>query len=255
MGRIIELGEASSVSKDDYLLLSSPTLGERKILTKNVVGGGKVASRLVVFNKFMRDDNRQFTYTAEEDCIMLCFNSCINNSARTYDVAANIGTLGTVLSTDSISDQWSSPNRNQAVKCSLISLEKDETVTFTNSADFNYTTLFHIGIILDLDVASLFRIAYEVKSDNNLTSVDVNIPSDGIYFLVQLVASGDYKPGAMYATHPNTETILFNPIAHDSLMMNINFKIISAKANDTISLSYATFTNYVSKGYYLYKLV
>lgn len=40
MGRIIELGEASSISANDYILLSSPTNGERKFLAKNLAGSG-----------------------------------------------------------------------------------------------------------------------------------------------------------------------------------------------------------------------
>lgn len=40
MSRIIELGEASGIFGNDYLLLSSPTAGERKILAQNFKGSG-----------------------------------------------------------------------------------------------------------------------------------------------------------------------------------------------------------------------
>lgn len=39
MSRVIELGEASNVSQNDYVLLSSPTLGERRYKASNFVGG------------------------------------------------------------------------------------------------------------------------------------------------------------------------------------------------------------------------
>lgn len=259
MSRITALGEASSVSKDDYILLSSPTLGERKISAKNLgVGGGESANRLVVFNKYMKDDYQQSIYTAKNDCIILCFNACINGQSNTKDIGSYIGTTGTVIATDYISDNWDSSNntRNQTVKCSVIALEEGDTVTFSNSinSSYNFTVIFHIGIIVDFDINSLYKVVYETKSDNNLSSANINIPSDGIYFLVTCVTAGDYKPVPVSITHPNTETILFNPVAHDSLMAKVGFKIFTAKANDTIALSYATFTSYVSKGYYLYKL-
>ena len=59
MSRIIELGEASNVSQNDYVLLSSSTLGERKYLAKNFAGSEPV---LITKNITMNG-----TYNAVDD--------------------------------------------------------------------------------------------------------------------------------------------------------------------------------------------
>lgn len=257
MSRITELGEASSVSKDDYLLLSSPTLGERKILTKNIVGGSKSASRLVVFNKFNKDNYAQYRYTAEEDCTMICFNAAVNNYANNYDgMNSMITTTGTVIGTDTISDNYDSQNkvRNQYTVCKIISLSEGDTVTWSNNIPANMIVGLHIGIIVDFDINAFSQIEHVVQADNSVNTGTITIPSNGTYLLISGVWAGNNNNGRYSITHPNNETILFNPIANDGLIVRANPKIFTASANDSISYDFASFTSYVSKGYYLYKL-
>ena len=53
---------------------------------------------------------------------------------------------------------------------------------------------------------------------------------------------------------PKNEIVLFESIANDALIIRAKPTIFTASANDSISYNFATFTSYVSKGYYLYKL-
>ena len=291
MARILTLGEASGISENDDILVDSPTLGSRRIKAKYFQGGDPVLAektitengiynastdnadgystvsvnvsgganpnRLVVYNKFNKDTYAQFRYTAETDCIMIAFNALVNNAANTYSqMGSYISTTGTVISTDSISDGYNSSNftRNQSTVCKIIRLSQGNTVTFSNDIPANMIDAIHIGIIINFEVTAFSKIEYSVLADNHLSMGSISIPTNGNYLLISCVLAGNNNIGRYTISHPNNETILFPPIANDALVARTKPTIFTANANDSIDYDFATFINYVSKGYYLYKL-
>lgn len=215
------------------------------------------SNRLVVYNKFNSATYAQFVYTAEEDCTMIAFNALVNNVANNYAASeAAISTTGTIISSDTISDDYDSQSkvRNQDTVCKIISLSEGDTVTFSNTIPANMIDALHIGIIVDFNINAFNHIEHIVKADNSVSTGTITIPSDGIYLLISCVMAGNNNIGNYTITHPNNETVLFESIANDALVIRANPTIFTASANDSISYNFATFTSYVSKGYYLYKL-
>lgn len=208
----------------------------------------------VVLTQSRRNSGAADTYTATEECTVLCINQNMNGEASTKSLTSSIITTGTILYTDEYSVGWSSPERNQCTRVSLIHLEEGETVTLSNSYEGNYTTQLHVVVKISsyITVNQITREASTARADNSYgTSETYSLATAGLYFVIGFQTRGT-GGGTTYATISalnNSETYeLIRAGANESV------SVAMVKHPNTITFAWNNQSDYATKGYAVYKL-
>ena len=208
----------------------------------------------VVLTQSRRNSSTADTYTATEECTVLCVNQNMNGEASTKSLTSSIVTTGTILYTDEYSVGWSSPERNQCTRVSLIHLEEGETVTLSNSYEGNYTTQLHVVIKITnyTTLNQITRKASTARADNSYgASETYSLGTAGLYFAIgfQTRGTGGGTTYATISTNNDSETYeLIRAGANESV------SIAMVKHPNTITFAWNNQSDYATKGYAVYKL-
>lgn len=196
-------------------------------------------------------------YTAENGGMILAINFNLNGEASTKSLTSPITTDGTVISSQTISASWSSPNRNQSSTMSLLEVAAGDDVTLDNAIDSgNYTTQLHAlfdvrGISNDKSLAIK---QYEAKYDSSMGQSKTVTLSNGVYIIVVFETSGEGATdmGCDISADTKDKVIqtIFSSGVFAAKIMLIDLSNISAN----IDLSWLDKSNYVSRGYSIFKI-
>lgn len=197
------------------------------------------------------------TYTADKDMMVLAVNQNINGEASNQTLTCPITCDGTLVDEDTQTATYSSPNRNHCTHIAFYRVEAGDTITLSNTHTGSYTTQMHLLYEVKNIEASEIDIAFQtlkLQSDNSLgTRQNYSIVDSGIYLAVGIEASG--------AGGTNMETSLTESGADESAIDNgILTGVVSAKigilkgANILTEFGWADRTNYVTRGYMVYKI-
>ena len=194
------------------------------------------------------------TYTATEECTVLCLNQNVNGEASTKSLTANITTDGTILYTDLYSTNWSSPNRCQCTRLSLIHLYAGESVELNNAYEGNYTTQLHVVLRLNsfANADQITRVISEAKADNNFgTSATYSLLSSGLYFAIGFQTRGT-GGGTTYATISTSNDAEIMELLRSGANESISVALVEHPNN--ITFNWNNQSDYATKGYAVYKL-
>ena len=208
----------------------------------------------VVLTQSRRNSGAADTYTATEECTVLCVNQNMNGEASTKSLTSSIVTTGTILYTDEYSVGWSNPERNQCTRVSLVHLEEGDTVTLSNSYEGNYTTQLHVVIKITnyTTLNQITRKASTARADNSYgASETYSLATAGLYFAIgfQTRGTGGGTTYATISTSNDSETYeLIRAGANESV------SIAMVKHPNTITFAWNNQSDYATKGYAVYKL-
>lgn len=220
----------------------------------NIVYGGNYTEFTVKLFEKRVNSSTSDTYTATKDCYVIAINQNINNEASTKTLASNITTTGEIIDEDYYQTSYSSPNRNQSTKLSIIHVSAGDTVILDNPNVSNYSTQCHI--ILEVsDFSQIERIISVATADNTYTSAQsYNITNSGYYLAICFQAEANTSGATTYATIETDSTDLQYAIlaAEGEPIESISAAII--KDPTIVTFAWGSRINYVSKGYAIYKL-
>ena len=208
----------------------------------------------VVLTQSRRNSSTADTYTATEECTVLCVNQNMNGEASTKSLTSSIVTTGTILYTDEYSVGWSNPERNQCTRVSLVHLEEGDTVTLSNSYEGNYITQLHVVIKITnyTTLNQITRKASTARADNSYgASETYSLGTAGLYFAIgfQTRGTGGGTTYATISTSNDSETYeLIRAGANESI------SIAMVKHPNTITFAWNNQSDYATKGYAVYKL-
>lgn len=194
------------------------------------------------------------TYTATKDCYVIAINQNINNEASTKTLSSSITTTGEIIDENYYQTSYSSPNRNQSTKLSIIHVSVGDTVILDNPNVSNYSTQCHIVLEVS-DFSQIERIISVATADNTYTSAQsYNITNSGYYLAICFQAEASTSGATTYATIETDSTDLQYTIlaAEGEPIESISVAII--KDPTIVTFAWGLRNNYVSKGYAIYKL-
>ena len=196
-------------------------------------------------------------YTAEDGGMILAINFNLNGEASTKSLTSPITTDGTVVDSKTIATTWSSPNRNQSSTLSLLEVEDGDTVTLDNAIDNgSYTTQLHAlfdvkGVTNDKDLSIK---QYEAQSDSSLGTTKTVTLANGVYVVVVFETSGAGDTDMGCDISATTENKVMQDIFTAGLFASKIMLVDLTDSSDDIVLSWLNKSNYVSRGYSIFKI-
>lgn len=201
------------------------------------------------------------TYTATENCYVLCLNMNNNGEASDKTLTSTFTTAGTLVFENEYTSSWSSPDRNNTTKIALYELLAGQSITFENTIAQSgfYTTQVHIAWIVDSDFAStitgITREQFVSKSDNTLGTLQTVTTLDtGAYLVLGFETAGSGVSGIDATV--STPTGAYSEhwkLTDDNTYAITEATYMEATQITSLDITYASKTSYISRGYAVYK--
>lgn len=196
-------------------------------------------------------------YTALSSKRLIAVNFNINGEASSKNLTSQIMTTGgTVVSTNTETANWSNPNRNHSSTVSIIDVDANDTVTLTGITDSgSYTTQLHAILeVTDLVSTTITLEEYAAKSDGNIgTSKTVSL-SGKLYMIIVFESSGAGATDMSVGLTTTSTSAVDEDIQIPSMFAAKIMIVDTTEEAASVTMTWASKTNYVSRGYAIYSL-